>query len=154
MATVGPVNRKNFLGKGMKFPFGFTQRTGGVYKGTSTEESEDIQHIEQSLRQILGTVVGSRVIRRDFGSLMASIVFDPNDVTLDVRLDYIIRRAIETWEPRVIIGPITTDRTEWQDGRLYINVEFTIIKTNVASNMVFSWFLSPEERKTWVTPGR
>ena len=154
MATVGPVNRKNFLGKGMKFPFGFTQRTGGVYKGTSTEESEDIQHIEQSLRQILGTVVGSRVIRRDFGSLLASIVFDPNDVTLDVRLDYIIRRAIETWEPRVIIGPITTDRTEWQDGRIYIDIAFTIIKTNVASNMVFSWFLSPEERKTWVTPGR
>ena len=112
MATVGPVNRKNFLGKGMKFPFGFTQRTGGVYKGTSTEESEDIQHIEQSLRQILGTVVGSRVIRRDFGSLMASIVFDPNDVTLDVRLDYIIRRAIETWEPRVIIGPDATVAVE------------------------------------------
>jgi phage baseplate assembly protein W len=154
MATVGPVNRKSFLGKGMKFPFGFTQRTGGVYKGTSTEESEDIQHIEQSLRQILGTVVGSRVIRRDFGSLLASIVFDPNDVTLDVRLDYIIRRAIETWEPRVIIGPITTDRTEWQDGRLYINIEFTIIKINSVNNLVFDWFLTPEERKTYVTPGR
>jgi len=154
MANKGPVVRKNFLGKGIKFPFGFTQRTGGVYKGTSTEESEDVQHIQQSIRQILDTVIESRVIRRDFGSLLASIVFDPNDVTLDVRLDYIIRRAIETWEPRVIIGPITTDRSEWQDGRLYINISFTIIKINVASNMVFDWFLSPEERKTYVTPGR
>ena len=154
MATVGPVLKKSFLGKGMKFPFGFTQRTGGVYKGTSVEESEDVQHIQQSIRQILDTVVTSRVIRRDFGSLLASIIFDPNDVTLDVRLDYIIRRAIETWEPRVIIGPITTDRTEWQDGRLEISIDFTIIKTNVASNVVFSWFLSEEERKTWVTPGR
>lgn len=144
---------KSFLGQGFKFPFQFTQRTGGIYKGTTVSSSEQVRHIEESIMQILHTRIGSRVIRRDFGSLLRSIVFDPNDVTLDVQLDYIIRKAIETWEPRVIVGPITVDRTFWKEGRVEISLEIRIIKINSVFNMVFPYFLTEEERKTWVTPG-
>jgi phage baseplate assembly protein W len=143
---------KSFLGKGLKYPFQFTMRTGGVYKGTSVSNSDQERHIEESLMQIWNTMVGSRVIRRDFGSLLKSIVFDPNDVTLDVQFDYMIRRAIETWEPRVIIGPITIDRTFWKEGQVEIGVSFRIIRTNSVRNLVFPYFLSEDERKTWVTP--
>lgn len=147
-----PDNNKDFLGKGMRFPFQFTRRTGGVFKGTSVSETEAERHIEESIIQILGTKIGSRVIRRDFGSMLRGIVFDPNDPQLDVQIDYIIRSAIEKWEPRVIVGPITIDRSEWKDGRIEIDITFTIIKTNVTRNMVFPFFLSEEQRKTFVTP--
>lgn len=147
-----PQTTKDFLGRGVHFPFAFTRRTGGVYKGTTVSKSGDLQHITESVMQILYTVIGSRVIRRDFGSLLQSVVFDPNDVTLDVQFDYMIRKALETWEPRIIVGPIGIDRTEWQDGRIEISLEITIIKTNRTTNMVFPYFLSPDQRKTWVTP--
>jgi phage baseplate assembly protein W len=146
------AENRSFLGRGWGFPMRFTQRTGGVFRGTSVTITDEYKHIEESISQILSTVVTSRVIRRDFGSILRGIVFDPNDVTLDVQFDYMIRKAIETWEPRVIIGPITIDRTFWQDGQLEIGITFRVIKTNVVRNLVWPFFLSEEERKTWVTP--
>lgn len=148
------VRRLDFLGKGVSFPFRFTPRTGGVFQGSSVSPSEQVQHVTESILQILGTMVTSRVIRRDFGSRMKGIVFDPNDPTLDAHIDYIVRTALETWEPRVIVGPITTDRTEWKSGRIEININVRIIKTNVEANIVFPYFLDEEQRKTFVTPGR
>lgn len=145
--------KRNFLGKGVRFPFQFTQRTGGVFKGTSVSASEEVQHITESILQILGTAIQSRVIRRDFGSELRGIVFEPNDPALDTLLDYMIRTAIEKWEPRVIIGPILIDQAEWKIGRLEINVNFHIIKTNTDANLVFPYFLSEEQRATWTTPG-
>jgi hypothetical protein len=147
------LRRFDFLGRGISYPFRFTQRTGGLYQGSSVSPSEQIQHVTESIYQILGTVIGSRVIRRDFGSRLRGIVFDPNDVSLDIEIDYIVRTALNTWEPRVVVGPIYTDRTEWKLGRLEINISITIIKTNVSTNVVFPYFLSEEQRKTFVTPG-
>ena len=147
------VRRLDFLGRGISFPFRFTQRTGGVYRGSSVTPSEQVRHVTESVIQILQTKITSRVIRRDFGSRLRGIVFDPNDPTLDTHLDYIIRTALETWEPRVIVGPIFVDRTEWKAGRIEITITVRIIKTNVEANIVFPYFLSEEQRKTFVTPG-
>lgn len=148
------LRRLDFLGKGVAFPFRFTQRTGGVYQGSSVSPSEQIQHVTESIIQILSTAITSRVIRRDFGSRMRGLVFDPNDLTMDTQLDYILRTALEKWEPRVIVGPIYVDRTEWKSGRVEITINVRIIKTNVEANIVFPYFLSEEQRKTFVTPGR
>ena len=145
-------DRKDFLGVGWRYPFHFTRRTGGVFRGNNVDFGGSIPHIEQSLRQILGTTIGSRVIRRDFGSEIRGIVFEPNDPLLDTEFDFMIRKAIETWEPRVIVGPISIDRTDWQRGRLEIEVTFRIIKTNREHNLVFPFFLSEGQRKTFVTP--
>lgn len=46
-------------------------------------ESEGIEHVKESIQQILGTPIGSRVMRRDFGSRLRQIVFEPNDSTID-----------------------------------------------------------------------
>lgn len=144
----------SFLGKGWQFPFQFTQRTGGVFQGTTVSSAEQIEQVNGSILQILGTVQGSRVIRRDFGSLIKGLVFEPNDPSLDTAFDFMIRKAINDWEPRVIVGPITVSRQFWKDGRLDIKVEFRIIQTNTIGNIVYPYFLSEEERKTFVTPGR
>lgn len=145
-------NLREYLGRGRNFPFKFTRRTGGVFKGTVVARSDEILLIEHSLMQILRTMVGTRFMRRDFGSLLKSIVFDPNDPSLDVQIDYMIRTAIETWEPRVIVGPITIDRAEWGRGRIEITVEFTIVRSHKKGSIVFPFFLSEEQRKAWVTP--
>lgn len=144
------VRRMDFLGKGVAFPFRFTQRTGGVYQGSSVTPSEQIQHVTESIIQILNTQLLSRVIRRDFGSRMRGIVFDPNDPTLDTQIEYIVRTAIETWEPRVIVGPIFTDRTERKAGRIEITINIRIRRTNISTNIVFPYFLTEAQRKTFV----
>ena len=148
-----PEDPRAFLGRGWSFPFRFTFRSGGVSRGTEVAQDVAERHIEDSILQILGTSIGTRVIRRDFGSDLRGIVFEPNDPTLDSEIDFIVRNAIERWEPRVIVGPISTDRTDFALGRLDISVQFTIIKTNVTRNLVFPYFLTPDQQRTFSNPG-
>lgn len=58
-------------------------------------------HIRQSLRDILTTPIGSRVMRRDYGSLVPELIDQPINPSLQLRLVSTIFTAILIWEPRV-----------------------------------------------------
>lgn len=145
---------KSFLGRGMAYPFQFTTRTGGVFSGGVVNQSENEQHINESILQILGVRIGTRAMRRSFGSYLREIVFRPNDPSLDPKIEYTVKGAIERWEPRVIVDNIIIDRTSRWEGRLDVSVTYTIIKTNVKRNLVFPFFLDPDDQKSWVTDSR
>jgi phage baseplate assembly protein W len=108
-------------------------------------ESEGIEHVKESIQQILGTPIGSRVMRRDFGSRLHQIVFAPNDSTIDTLVEHYVREAIERWEKRVVIGPVTVVHSERHVGRVEIGIQFRIIRTNVAGNLVFPFYLQGAE---------
>lgn len=59
-----------------------------------------IDHVRQSIRDILTTPIGSRVMRRDYGSRLFQLIDAPmNRATLlDIYAATI--EAIERWEPR------------------------------------------------------
>jgi hypothetical protein len=131
----------DILGKGWRFPFAITKRKGGTGTSASLSESEGIEHVKESIQQILGTPIGSRVMRRDFGSRLHQVVFAPNDSTIDTLVEHYVREAIERWEKRVVVGPITVVHSERHLGRVEIGVQFRIIRTNVAGNLVFPFYL-------------
>ena len=59
-----------------------------------------LAHLRQSVRDILTTPIGTRVMRRDYGSRLYRLVDAPmNDAT---HLDMMAAtyEALETWEPR------------------------------------------------------
>lgn len=61
----------------------------------------DLAHIWQSIRDILTTPVGSRVMRRPYGSEVPMLIDQPlNDVTR-LRVMSASVAAIVKWEPRV-----------------------------------------------------
>lgn len=65
-----------------------------------------IHHIQQSLQDILTTPIGSRVMRRDYGSLLPELIDQPtNDVTL-LQIYAAIVMAVIKWEPRVVIATV------------------------------------------------
>lgn len=45
----------------------------------------DLEHISQSIGDILRTPVGSRVMRRDYGSLLASMIDQPQTPALELQ---------------------------------------------------------------------
>lgn len=134
------VNVETF-GKGWRFPFAITKRKGGTGTSSSLSESEGIEHVKESIQQILGTPIGSRVMRRDFGSRLHQVVFEPNDATIDTLVEHYVREAIERWEKRVVVGPVTVVHSERHQGRVEIGIQFRIIRTNVAGNMVYPFYL-------------
>jgi hypothetical protein len=78
-------------------------------------------HIRQSLSDILRTPVGSRVMRRDYGSLLSSLIDQPQTPALRLQIMSACYMAILQWEPRITLNSVTTESQF--DGQMVVNVE-------------------------------
>lgn len=64
---------------------------------------EDDAHLIQSIARILTTPLGSRVQRRDFGSLLPELLDHPFNSITQLRLYGATATALMRWEPRLQI---------------------------------------------------
>ena len=71
---------------------GMNARTGYRLSG--------LEHIEQSIAQILTTPIGTRVMRRDFGSLIPDLIDQPLNDETRLMVYAATATAIHKWEPR------------------------------------------------------
>ncbi|SBV94155.1 putative Baseplate assembly protein W [uncultured Alphaproteobacteria bacterium] len=62
---------------------------------------DELAHIRLSISEILKTPVGSRVMRRAFGSHVFSLIDAPGNPITALRLIAAAADALERWEPRV-----------------------------------------------------
>lgn len=80
----------------------------------------DAEHISQSVGDILRTPVGSRVMRRDYGSLLSALIDQPQSPALELQIKVACYMAILKWEPRITLTSITTERQF--DGKMIVNL--------------------------------
>ena len=71
---------------------GVDARTGGPVAGAA--------HLRQSIRDILTTPIGSRVMRRTYGSELFELVDAPQNAATLARIVAASADAIDRWEPR------------------------------------------------------
>lgn len=137
----------SFLGKGWAFPPEFNYEMGTVETVTDEED------IRQSLRIILGTIPGERVMSPTFGCGLRKFIFESNDPTQISMLKDAIYDAILYHEPRIKLEKIEIkDNTQIKDetpmeswmhieGLIHIHIYYTVIITNTRSNMVYPFYL-------------
>lgn len=65
-----------------------------------------LEHIEQSIDDILTTPLGSRVMRRDYGSLLFHLVDQPINDALILQIYSAIYVALLRWEDRISVSQI------------------------------------------------
>ena len=65
-----------------------------------------IDQIRQSIADILTTPIGSRVMRREYGSLLPELIDRPIDDVLVLQCYSAIYSALYLWEDRIIIDTI------------------------------------------------
>lgn len=80
----------------------------------------DADHISQSVGDILRTPVGSRVMRRDYGSLLSAMIDQPQTPALELQIKVACYMALLKWEPRITLTTITTERQF--DGKMIVNL--------------------------------
>ncbi|BCU54054.1 GPW/gp25 family protein [Enterobacter kobei] len=80
----------------------------------------DTDHISQSLNDILRTPVGSRVMRRDYGSLLAAMIDQPQTPALELQIMVACYVAILKWEPRITLSAVATERQA--GGKMIVNL--------------------------------
>ena len=71
--------------------------------GTLLQPSD---HLKQSIYDILLTPLGSRLMRRDYGSLLPFLIDQPINQATKLRLMSAIATAIVKWEPRVKVRQV------------------------------------------------
>lgn len=100
-------------------------------------EEEDIQ---QSLRIILSTRMGERLMRPDFGVDLHNMVFHQMDLTARTQLREAIERAILYYEPRITLTDVNFDMSEERNGILRIYLEYDVRMTNSRGNLVYPYY--------------
>ncbi len=67
----------------------------------------DLEHLKQSIVDILTTPIGTRVICRDYGSSLFQLTDQPINRELFPKIYAAVADAIDKWEPRFKVEKIT-----------------------------------------------
>ncbi len=124
----------SFLGRGWSFPVSFS-KTGFA------RMSEHEDDIEESLRILLMTYPGERLMQPEYGSRLRDFCFESFSLRTETLIKAEIRRAVLMNEPRVEIDDISVVQTE-RIGVLQINVAYVVCSTNNRRNLVFPFYLN------------
>ncbi|SNS20583.1 hypothetical protein SAMN06295912_102260 [Sphingomonas laterariae] len=92
-------------------------------RGMSASSGKPItgeEHLRQSIRDILTTPIGTRLGRRDYGSLLPLMIDQPLNAAGLVRLYAASAIALARWEPRLRVTAF--DLTVSADGKASIAV--------------------------------
>lgn len=93
----------------------------GINGQTGTALTADA-HLAQSIGDILATPLGSRVMRRDYGSLLFELVDRPINGAIRMLLHAATAIALRRWEPRLRLTRVIL-QGEPQGGHLTIRIE-------------------------------
>jgi phage baseplate assembly protein W len=125
---------RSFLGTGWSYPPSFRREW---YGPEMLKEEEDVH---SSLRIILETLTGERVMLPTFGCNLQPFVFEPMNPPTIALIEKIVKEALIYHEPRIIVEDLISIPDEL-NGRLDINIGYSIITTNTRYNYVFPFYM-------------
>jgi hypothetical protein len=144
------------IGRGWHFPPMLDERGTIALTG-------DTDEIEQSIRIILSTAPGQRVMRPDFGCRIHELVFAPNHMATAGLAQRYIGEALGRWEPRIQVLQVEARVGADDPACLMVTIQYRVSATHSNRSLVYPFYLIPHEaaaeaRPTWGTtiarPGR
>lgn len=140
-----------FIGRGWRFPI-LPDETG------SLGWCDGQPNVEQSLKVLLLTAIGERVMRPAFGTEAPRLVFAPGSEQYLRRLEQSIQEAVLNFEPRVDLldvraEPGTADPGTIPDAssvgraeaRVTVSISYKVRRTSSRFNLVFPFYLGTVE---------
>jgi uncharacterized protein len=122
-----------FLGVGWAFPL-------RLAADRSVETAVYEEDVRESIRIILGTRRGERVMRPDFGAGLEDFVFESISTTTIELLKKRVEEALIDWEPRIDVLKVEV-KDERTRGRLLIGLDYRVRSTNTHYNLVHPFYL-------------
>jgi hypothetical protein len=128
----------NIIGNGWRFPID-PDPSGGLGYNTGTD------NVEQSLRILLETDWGQRVMRPDFGCIAGRLVFAPGSEHFLRQLEQSVRDAIRDWEPRVDVDGVRAELSPRDETLALVTISYRTRASNTRENLVFPFYLRDTE---------
>lgn len=96
----------------------------------SLEES-----VRQSIKIILQTRPGERLMRPTFGAGLERYLHEPNTLTTRRRIRDLITNSLERWEPRVVLDRVDVWEVEQRPDTVRIEIVYRLRRTNRMQQM-------------------
>lgn len=122
------------LGNGIAFPLGLDE-------GKGIAISRELGDVDQSIRIILSTRPGERVMRPDFGCRLQEMVFRPNNAHTHSAIKDSIMEALLKWEPRIRDLDVVVKQDPKDLDRLNIEINYQVRSSSVPQNLVYPFYL-------------
>jgi phage baseplate assembly protein W len=129
---------REFLGQGLAFPLQINPR-GEIALASGDHD------IEQSIRIILETAPGERVMRPEFGCRIHELIFDPRNAATEGLMIYYVEQALGRWEPRIDVLEVDVLPVSGQEATLLVEIKYRIKATHDERSIVYPFYLMGEE---------
>jgi phage baseplate assembly protein W len=121
---------------------GITVKFSDVNPFVSEENPNELNYDEEAIKAsimlILSTSRKSRIFRRNFGSNLDDLLFDPMDDVTVQRLKTYITSSITEWETRIRLTSSVV-RPDYAEQQYFVQLEYTIpALQNKNSTLVFN----------------
>lgn len=97
-------------------------------RNTGLSLSSEADQIRQSIQDILTTPIGSRIMRRSYGSLLPKMIDAPFNEITRLQLFAATATALIQWEDRVNIESISIAPVS--DGKFVLDLSVIMVNTN------------------------
>jgi phage baseplate assembly protein W len=128
----------DFVGRGISFPMRVDQ--SGALALTSGGAD-----IDGSLRMVLTTAPGERLMRPQFGCRIWDLLFEPINANTIGLMAESVRDAVSQWEPRVDLEDVVIEPDARDYSRVMIQLKYRVRATNDRRNLVYPFYVIPQE---------
>ena len=132
------ISEVSFIGRGIAWPMG-VDHTGAL---RMTEGPADL---DRSIRVVIATAPGERVMRPEFGCRVWDLLFEPVTANLMGQMAQAVRDALAQWEPRVTVEDVEVRPDDNDHALVHIGVRYVIKSTNDKRNLVYPFYVIPRE---------
>lgn len=94
----------------------------------------ELEHISQSIADILNTRIGTRVMRREYGSLLPELVDHPFNDATRLRVYAATAMVVLRWEPRISLSRVQFSGVSLQ-GQVVLELEGAEVDSNQQHNL-------------------
>ena len=86
-----------------------------------------LDHLRQSIADILSTPLNTRVMRRDYGCLLPLLLDQPDNPATQIRITAAVAGALLRWEPRVRLMRLGLARDAERPGHAELQLRGQIV---------------------------
>ena len=127
-----------FIGRGFRFPMRVDSR-GSVALTSGPDD------LDCSIRVVLSTAPGERVMRPQFGCAIWDLLFEPVNADTLGLMEQAVRRALAQWEPRALVETVDIAADPDTPSLVRIHVGYVVRTTNDRRNLVYPFYVIPRE---------
>lgn len=127
-----------FVGRGFFWPMG-VDHTGSIKLTDTTED------IDRSIRIVLMTAPGERVMRPRFGCEIWDLLFEPVTPNLLGLIAEAVYQALGQWEPRIDVYEVAPVPDPEDSALIHIRISYRVRATNDPRNLVYPFYVIPHE---------